>query len=172
MDDNGSTLLLDAYLRKRADLVRFFAIRLRSAAAAEDLVQDLYLKVRSVAAADVESPGAFLYKMGTNLMLDRLRHERRASSRDHEWYRTKSIRIGNADAADEPAPEDTLTARRRRAQIVEAVQTLPPRTRRAFELHKLEGISQAATAKIMGVSVSAIEKLIAEAMRRLVEKLS
>jgi len=169
LDGGGSTPLLEAYLRKRGDLLRFFTARLRSPAAAEDLVQELFLKVNSVSGVEVASPVALVYKLGSNLMLDRLRQERRAVCRDHEWYKSRRVLVGRDDAVDAPAPEDVLTSRRRLARIVEAVQAMPPRTRRAFELHKLEGLSQAETAKAMGVSVSAVEKLISEAMRRLAE---
>ena len=172
MDDGATTPLLEAYLRKRADLLRFFTVRLRSAGAAEDLVQELFLKVQSMSEVEVASPVALLYKLGANLMLDRLRQERRAVSRDHEWYKSRRLIVGEEDAVDEPVIEDALTARRRLTQIVEAVQAMPPRTRRAFELHKLGGMTQAETAKVMGVTVSAIEKLISEAMRRLGEKTS
>ncbi|MEO6340328.1 MAG: RNA polymerase sigma factor [Caulobacteraceae bacterium] len=171
MDDGCAPALLEAYLRKRADLLRFFTLRLRSPTAAEDLVQELFLKVRAMSGVDVTNPVAFLYKLGSNLMLDRLRQERRAVSRDDEWYRSRRLLVGRDDAVDEPAPEDVLTARRRLAQIVAVVKDMPPRTRLAFELHKLEGRSQAETAKAMGVTVSAIEKLISEAMRRLGETL-
>ena len=169
MDEGGGAPLLDAYLRKRADLLRLYTTRLRSATAAEDLVQELFLKVQGMAGVEVASPVALLYKLGSNLMLDRLRQERRSVSRDHEWYKSRRFQIGEDDAVDEPPMEDVLTARRRLAQIVAAVQAMPPRTRRAFELHKLGGMSQAETAKAMGVTVSAIEKLISEAMRRLAE---
>ena len=170
MDEGGETPLLETYLRKRADLVRFFTVRLRSPTAAEDLVQELFLKVQAMSGVEVASPSALLYKLGNNLMLDRLRQERRAVARDHEWYKSRRNLVGGEDATDEPEPEDVLTARRRLAEIVAAVQAMPPRTRQAFELHKLEGRSQAETAKAMGVSVSAIEKLISEAMRRLAEQ--
>ena len=64
--------LIAAYLRKRADLVRFFTLRMRSAALAEDLVQDLFLKLSATAVPDdLQNPEAFLYRVATNLMLDR-----------------------------------------------------------------------------------------------------
>ena len=40
--------LLQIYLEKRANLVRFFAARLGSVAAAEDLLQELYLKIATL----------------------------------------------------------------------------------------------------------------------------
>ncbi len=171
MDEAGSNPLLDTYLQRRGDLVRYFTVRLRSSAAAEDLVQDLYLKLSALDPAAIERPAAYLYTMGTRLMLDRLRGERRAKLRDNDWYLARRARIGNADAVDAPSAEDELALRQRVAQVAAAVEALPPRARRAYELHKLQGLSQPATAKQMGVSVSAIEKLIADATRRLVERL-
>ncbi|OYX33390.1 MAG: RNA polymerase subunit sigma-24 [Caulobacterales bacterium 32-69-10] len=171
MDSGESSPLLETYLSKRADLVRLFTVRLRSATAAEDLVQELYLKVQTLSGLEVSNPVAFLYKLGSNLMLDKLRKERRSVARDHEWYASRRFLVGGNDAVDEPSPEDALAARRRLAQIVEAVKAMPPRARQAFELHKLQGMSHAETARAMGVSVSAIEKLISDAMKRLSEKL-
>src|ERR1700753_887649 len=78
--------LLDAYMAKRDDLVRFFAARLRSMTAAEDLVQDLYIRVASLEVAErVENPSAYLYRLASNLMLDRLRSDRRSGARDSAW---------------------------------------------------------------------------------------
>ena len=52
MDGAGGTErtneLLDAYLSKRDDLLRCSAARLRSMAAAEDLVQDLYVRIANL----------------------------------------------------------------------------------------------------------------------------
>ena len=83
--------LIAAYLRKRADLVRFFTKRTGSVAAAEDIVQELYLKISSGPPPDdLRSPAAYLYRVGSNLMLDRFKQERRQSSRDRAWVRARS----------------------------------------------------------------------------------
>ena len=54
--------------------------------------------------------------------------------------------------------------------LAKSVDTLPRRRRRAFRLHKLEGYSQAETALVMGITVSAVEKHIVSALNRLLEK--
>ena len=78
--------LIAAYLRKRADLLRFFTLRTGSAATAEDVVQDLFLKISEMEApADLRSPEAFLYRVGSNLMLDRAKQQRRQAGRAHAW---------------------------------------------------------------------------------------
>lgn len=177
MDGGGGpdrpNTLLDAYLAKRDDLVRFLTARLRSATAAEDLVQDLYLRVASLNPAEsVDRPSAYLYRLASNLMLDRMRQARRAALRDGNWYRERGILGGAPDLAQEPPADEAAAARERLRRMVAAVETLPPQTRRAFELHKLRGLSHAETAKALGISVSAVEKLISTALKRLSERLA
>jgi RNA polymerase sigma-70 factor (ECF subfamily) len=164
--------LLDAYMSKRDDLVRFFTARLRSATAAEDLIQDLYLRVASLELSEpVENPSAYLYRLASNLMLDRLRSERRSVARDAAWLQTRRIEVGGDDIADEPSPEQAVYARQRLALTAQAVAELPPKTRRAFELHKLQGLTQEETARALGVSRKTVEKQISTALQRLLAKL-
>ena len=80
--------LLAVYLEKRPNLVRFLAARLGALEAAEDVAQDLYLKVSGMEAVEgVQNPMALLYRMGANLMLDRLRRDRRAAVREDAWLK-------------------------------------------------------------------------------------
>lgn len=174
--DGGShrpNALLDAYMSKRDDLVRFFAARLRSMAAAEDLAQDLYIRVASLDSGErVENPSAYLYRLASNLMLDRLRSDRRAGARDSAWVQTGRLEIGGEGVADEPSAEQSVAARQRLAQVARAIADLPPKTKRAFELHKLEGLTQEETARALGVSRKTVEKQISAALQRLVARLA
>jgi len=161
-----------AYLRSRDDLKRFFTARLKSAAAAEDLIQDLYLKVCVWPAdAAVENPSALLYRMGSNLMLDRLRTEQRAAARDGAWVELSTTRIGPDPMSEDASPERVAAARQRMARLTEGIDHLPPQTRRAFVLHKLEGLTHAETAQRLGVSQKTVEKQISAALRRLLAHL-
>jgi RNA polymerase sigma factor (sigma-70 family) len=164
--------LLAVYLEKRANLVRFFAARLGSLETAEDLAQDLYLKLSTMAPVeDVQNPMALLYRMGANLMLDRLRHGRRAAARDDAWLKTERVTLGGEDVVDQPPADEVLAARQRLAQVIAAVEHLPARMRQAFQLHKLQGLSHAETARAMGVSVSAVEKHVSGALKALLGRL-
>lgn len=165
--------LLDAYLSRRDDLVRFFAARLRSMAAAEDLVQDLYVRVASLDSHEpVENPSAYLYRLASNLMLDRLRSDRRSGARDSAWAKDQRLEMGGEAVADEPSAEQNVAGRQRLAQLAQAIGGLPPKTRRAFELHKLEGLTQEETARSLGVSRKTVEKQISAALQRLLAKLN
>ncbi len=176
MDGGGANertnSLLDVYMAKRDDLVRFFTVRLRSAVAAEDLVQDLYLRVASLASTEtVENPSAYLYRLASNLMLDRLRSDRRSGARDAAWLDVHRVEVGGQSVADSPSPEQSAYARQRLSKAAQAIAELPPKTRRAFELHKLEGKTQEETANILGVSRKTVEKQISTALQRLMAKL-
>ncbi len=164
--------LLEAYRAKRADLIRFFSARMGSAADAEDLIQDLYVKLSTLSLTEpVENPSAFLYRAAVNLMLDRARGARRSSARDDAWGQTQGARIGADMAVDEPSPEQAADSRQRLRRLVAAVRGLPPQTRRAFELHKLQGLSHLETAERLGVSRKTVEKQISAALRSLTSKL-
>lgn len=159
---------MTAYLEKRDELVRFFTVRLGSAAAAEDLVQDIYLKISSAPVdATIRSPGAYLYRLGSNLMLDSLRASRRSLARDSEWRRSTVTSLAGDDVAPAPAADDAVAARQRLEKIVEALRGLPPAVRTAFRLHKFEGLSHAETAAALGISRSAVEKHISAALKHL-----
>lgn len=166
-------VLVAAYLERRANLVRFFAARAASAAAAEDLVQELYLKVVGRPTDGLtENPVALLYRMALNLLVDRSRGEARAAARDADWRSAHAAIVGGVEVADEPAADEAAASRQRLRQLVEAVAGLPPQMRRAFILHKLQGLSQAETARNMGLSVKSVEKHVAAALKALTAKLA
>ncbi len=158
---------MNAYLRKRADLVRYFAMRLGSEAAAEDVVQDIYVRIVTANVGEVGNPVAYLYRLGANLMLDRLKQQRRAVARDQAWHGSQYVRAGEEDVANEPPQDAAVEARLRLERIVEAVEGLPPQRRRAFLLHKFDGLSHGETARAMGISRSAVEKHISAALKDL-----
>ncbi len=165
--------LLAVYLERRDNLVRFLAARAGSLAAAEDLAQELYLKLAARdRGQDIGNPTALLYRMALNLMLDRARGESRAAARDTAWRQVAHTAVGGVDVADvAPADEAAASAQRLR-QLLAAVQDLPPQAGRAFRLHKLEGLSHAETARAMGLSVKAVEKHVSAALKALTAKLA
>jgi len=164
----GGQALLETYLARRPDLVRFFTQRLRSAAAAEDLVQDIYVRL---AAQDggvaIHNPVGYLYRLGSNLMLDRLRGERRAAVREGAWLDSNSTRVGSEEVAEDPSAEQAVAARQRLEAIVTALRELPEQTQRAFRMHKFEGMSHPEVAAAMGISRSSVEKHVMAALKLL-----
>jgi len=164
--------LIESYLAARPDLVRFFTARLHSREAAEDLVQEMYERALRVPSDElIANPMAYLYRLGSNLLLDRARYNGRRAARETAWSGLSGVRLGGVDIVDAPAADDALDARQRLHRLLAAAEQLPPQTRRAFQLHKLEGRSHADTAVVMGVSRSAVEKHISAALKFLLAKL-
>jgi RNA polymerase sigma factor (sigma-70 family) len=164
--------LLEIYLERRANLLRFFAARSGSPAAAEDLAQELYVKLATRdPAVTAENPIALIYRIATNVMLDRARGEARTVARDGAWRMATHVSVGGDDVAEEAPADEAVASRQRLRQLVEAVAELPPQMQRAFRLHKLEGRSHADTARVMGISVKSVEKHISAALKALTARL-
>ena len=166
------TRLVAIYIEKREALVRHFTACLGSEAAAEDVVQDIYLKLCALEPdALVQNDVAFLYRLGSNVMLDRLRSQRRAAARDGAWRSDRGMLFQGQEIVDEPPADQALAERQRFALMLAALEELPAAQRQAFRLHKLDGLNQVDTAKAMGVSLSSVEKYLRAALNHLIARL-
>ena len=164
--------LIEIYLERRSNLVRYFAARTGSLAVAEDLAQELYLKIASRdPEVTAENPVALIYRIATNVMLDRARGETRSAARDGAWRQAAHATIGGEDVAEEAPADEAVASRQRLRQLVDAAADLPPQMQRAFRLHKLEGLSHAETAQAMGISVKSVEKHVSAALKALTTRL-
>ena len=134
----------------------------RRAIDADDVAQDAYVRILQLRKpGGVENPLRYLFRVARNLFIDEERARTRASGL---FDRSAPIEL---QAAGMPDPERILAGKQRLALAVEAIERLPPRCREAFNLHRFDGLSYAAIARRMGISISAVEKHIAEAMIRL-----
>ena len=163
--------LLKTYFEQRDAMRRFFHARLGSGADVEDLMQDLYLKVGAVDdAAEVREPRAYLYRLASNLMMDRWRSVRRSAARDGAWRQIAHATGATEDMDDAPSAEAVVAGRQRLALLMAALDRLPEKTRTIFRLHKFEGLSYAEVATKLGVSKSTVEKHMMEALKTLAAK--
>ena len=170
-DDSQTSIspLVALYMTRRADLIRFFTLRTASLEEAQDIVQDIYLKIVDLPSDGVQNHAAFLYRLGTNVMIDRIRQKRRSAAREEAYFDIVvdvNNQIGRAEAS---AQEVAIDARRRLARLLAAIEALPPRRRQVFVMHKLDGLSYAEIAARLNVSRSAVEKHMMAALKRLAE---
>lgn len=132
----------------------------------EDLVQEVFLKMQARGAGAKERPEnieGYLFKTAANVLITH--HRRRASQ---GWTRFDPL-DGYPDPLDDLSPERVLIGRQAIDHVAEALRRLPPRARQAFLLHRFEELTYPLIAARMGVSVKAVEALIARAMQRLGE---
>ena len=164
---------LEALYREHRDaLRRFLAARTGDAVEAEDLLQELWVKCRQQPCTSVTAIGngrAYLYRMAQNLMVDRARERRRRMQRDRRWadQGTGFAPAGVEPADDRRTAEEALLDREEAALLASAIGNLPEGARRAFQLHKIDGLSHAEVAERLGISRSGVEKHMAVAMKYL-----
>ena len=157
--------LREAYLRRRDDLRRLLVARLRDPVEAEDLLQDLYLKLflfrdpRSLA-----DPDAYLFRIAYNLAADRRRGTDRRRIREDRWVRETCTGAEGVQLAGEPPLDAALESRQELRRLLAAVDRLPSRAREVFRLHKLQERSYAEIARKLNISVSAVEKHMSRAL--------
>lgn len=169
-DSETVSPLTSTYLSKRAQLVRFFTVRTSSSAEAEDIVQEIFMKIAGLDSAAIENHAAFLYKLGTNVMLDRVRSKRRSEARDSAYF---DMEVGDGSRIDPsapaPSPEDAWQSKRRLEEVLRVLDNFPPQRRRVFTMHKIDGQSYSEVAQALGISKSAVEKHMMAALKQLAE---
>jgi RNA polymerase sigma factor (sigma-70 family) len=164
---------LDGGLRAHFDglapsLRRFLVARLGNTVDAEDLIQELWIKLGETPSGPVANPRAYLYKMALNLGNDMVRSRMRQQKREAAW---SDLMVAAADTqAVDPAasPERQLADRMELDQLLSAIRDLPERAQLVFRRHRIDGMSHAEVAAELGISKSAIEKNMATAMKHLI----
>lgn len=160
--ETGLTLLLG---EMRSDLLRFMLVRQCDPAHVEDLLQDLYMKLTSIRTGPVSNPRAYLYQMANNLLHDHRRGRRRQQERDDHWTRNRIGPDLGKDAA--PSPEESAIARDELERVNAAIASMPDRTAQILKMYRLDGVSQKAIASSLDLSLSAVEKHLQRAYRKL-----
>lgn len=163
--------LTQLYQELRGELLRFLVARTGNPAEAEDLLQELWLRINDAAPGPIANGRAYLYRAAQNLILDRLREARRREARDKDWSDTQAETVPGDRVDPQPQALDALIGREDVEVLRAAIAQLPEGAGRAFRLHKLEGLPHAEVAARLGISRSGVEKHIAVAMAHLRRRL-
>ncbi len=170
MSDAQRDNLTNIYLEQRPALLRFLCARLRNPERAEDVLQEVYLKLaRTNLPETIDNPSGFLFRMASNLALDHIRKSKRTQLRDQAWSDLNSEKAGSQYKMDTPHTDDALIAKERLAALKERLQTLSPKAREAFERHKFDGQSYKQVAEEMGVSIGTVGKHLGKALKHIIE---
>lgn len=134
---------------------------------AEDLLQELWLKISATASGPIAAPRNYLFRAATNLMIDHRRSEAQAQRREIEWSGMADRLPGSA--ANDPGPDRTLDGRRRLELVESELAKLPSRAIAVLRQHRIEGRTQREIAAAMGLSASTIESDLRMVYRLLAE---
>ena len=131
---------------------------------AEDLAQESYAKLANLSASQsITFPRAFLFRTATNLALDHLRKEK--------YRQHLPLELAEELPTHTPSGEQHLAYKQRAAKFQLALETLSPRCRQAFLLHRLHQRSYREIAKQLGISQSGVEKLMVRALAHILTEL-
>ena len=172
LDDVRETRIVAAYRDNRGPLLRFLSARLGNAHEAEDLLQELYLKLdRLDGGEQIVDPAAYLYRMAHNLVRDFRRERARAHKREAAWTDLQSTTIGFEAINDGPDAEAVLAAKQRLEAVRAALEELSPQCRRVFLMHKFDGLPHEEVARRAGITRSTVEKHMHTAFKHLISRL-
>jgi RNA polymerase sigma-70 factor, ECF subfamily len=167
-DDSAFDYLVQKY---RRPMVSFMLRMARNAAAAEDLAQEVFLRVyRSRAKYEASAKfTTWLYRIATNLAVNYAR-----DTRHERPEHTVSIDEPDEDTGltvDVPdtslSAEETIVRRERMAAIRQRVQALPERQRMAVVMHKYQQMDYRQIAQVLKLSESATKSLLFRAYETL-----
>ena len=150
--------------RYRAPLMAFFNRRTRDYGAAEDLTQEVLIRVlqqRDLGA--VQNPGAYVFRIARNLLHDRAR---RTDVRQ-KYQAELSLREEGSEGF---SAERVYQGREELAQAMRALSEMKERTRDIFILKRLEGMKYREIAGLYGISVSAVEKHLIQAFAHMMDR--
>ena len=143
-------------------LVGYLTARLRSEQEAKEVAQEAYVRLLQLQKSGTPSLlRAYLFKIATNLAIDRLRHRKvryRAEEQAELFEDLSTIRTDSDD------PANQYMARERADQLLGYLQELPAKCRLAFSLHRLEGVPQHEIAARMGFSPRMVRRYVTYAM--------
>jgi RNA polymerase sigma-70 factor (ECF subfamily) len=139
-------------------LGRFIRSRLGDSAAAEDILQDVFVKLQK-RLGEFQDPAkieGWLFLVARNAVIDHYRTQK-PTSEVPEWL-----------PVELPATE-AIEIEELHTRLAQIIQRLPKKYREAFMLTAFEGLSQEQLAKHLGISVSGAKSRVQRARERVKE---
>jgi RNA polymerase sigma-70 factor (ECF subfamily) len=154
-----------------ADALYRTALRLtREPAAAEDLVQETYLK--AFRASPRFAPGTNLRAWLFTILMNTFRNARRDGAKDVVAVDSEIVDRAGEDAKDAVTPEQLLLRATLDTDLQAALDALPPAFREAVWLRDVEEFSYAEIARMLDVPAGTVMSRISRGRRLLYERLS
>jgi RNA polymerase sigma factor (sigma-70 family) len=139
------------------DLLRFLAARLASETEAEDLAQEVYLRLLRVEDVGlIHSPRSFALRVAANVA--------------HEWRLLARNRLTHSDEALDSQPDATqgpyesVLQTQEMKRLAQALDSLSPTCRAVVLLHRRDGLTYEEIASFVGLSVAMVNKHLARGL--------
>ena len=163
--------LVPEFLLHREKLRRFLAARLGNSSDAEDVLQEIFMRLsRAEITDEVKDPAAYLFRMALNVSRDYRRERARARLREATWADLQYTMKAGSAVLEEPLADAGLASRQLLAQVCRALEELSPQCQRVFRMHKFQGLSHREVAAELGISRRTVEKHMHTALCHLLKR--
>ncbi|MBO9635924.1 MAG: RNA polymerase sigma-70 factor [Chitinophagaceae bacterium] len=159
-DETAFSVLFDRY----KDKLFTFLFRLTgSADAAEDLIQNIFLKLWTSRESleEIEHFTAYIFRMGRNMMLNDIRKNARESLLLAE--------IKKEMATEQHSLSDPCDISELRQKLQEAVNRLPPQQKKIYQLSRESGLKREEIAAMLAISPSTVNNHLFQALKSIRE---
>jgi RNA polymerase sigma-70 factor (ECF subfamily) len=150
----------------QAAIYRFLLFKTKDHRVAEDLLQDVFLKLWRTRALlnETQSLKNYLYTIADNLALNHIRHSK-VVSHHHEEVTSKLFTCTDN-------PDFLLEEREWNDRLKRALEALPDKTRVIFLMSRIEDLTYDEIAERLGISKKTVEGNIVKALKQLRETFS
>ncbi len=153
-------VISEVYRKHHQSLLAFLNFKLKSASEANDIAQEAYARVlRHGLPEDIKCARAYVFKAANNLAINRLIERRRKC--EHMTEDPEDLNL----SSNGPTPEDNAQYEEKLRTLVDAVEELPPKCRKAFVLFKFEFLEYGEVANQMNLTESMIRKYVLRGIR-------
>lgn len=154
----GTETLLGLFLANRRALIGAAARIVGSREAAEDVVQDTFLRLRDMADdGSIRCRLSYLFQIVRNLAIDTYRRQ----TLEQRWMAPEDEGIDAASPST--SPDMIVIGRQALGALAVALAELPERTQRAFEMCRVQGMAQKDIASQLGVSPTLVNFMVRDA---------
>lgn len=157
LDPAHALRVADLFREHNRALVAFLQCRLNSLSDAQEVAQEAYVRLVTLEQpAQVESLRAYLFRIASNLAVDRLR-ARQVRAEHTPMPPDDELHLA-------PIPERHVHATGQLNALYEALRELPAKTARAFVMHVIDGREISAIARAMKISERMVRYHVANAL--------
>ena len=158
--------LLNAWAQEFRDpLLRFFYKRVPGTVEAEDLVQEVFLRLaRRADLTSIDKVEGYLFQTAASVIADRFRRDAVRQEGEHEPFEEE------AHGGEVFSPERVFMGKQAVQTLIDALFELPERTRNVFVLYHFERMRQVDIASRLKIGLSTVEKHMARANAHLLKR--
>lgn len=159
----GDEIAFEQLFRQYKDKLYSFILHLSgSATIAEDVLQDVFLKIwrDRNQLTNIDNFNAYLYRMAQNTAINVLRRQSREALLLNEVQRL---------APEGVQGDELLAAKEVRTALQQAINNLPPQQRKVYQLGKEQGLTYEQIAFTLGITTSTVRNHMVQALRSIRE---